>query len=371
MHILVVGISHKSAPIELRERLAFQHGQLEEVFARLRSDVGLEEAAVLSTCNRVEIYGRVAELDGTVARLQRFFSQHGGVEESHLATTLYSCAEPHSVRHLFSVASGLESMVLGEGEIQQQVKLAYEHARLYGATGKVFNVLFQRALNTAKAVRTHTGIGRGATSVGTVAVELAEKIFDPLSRAVVVLVGAGKIGELTLKRLSDRGVRDVRVVNRSVDRAVDLAAAYAARPVLYEQLGEQLLDADIVITSTSAPAYVLDRHQVEAAMHVRHQRPLCLIDLGVPRNIDPAVGHLENVYRFDIDDLQSVIAHTHHERQQAVTHSHRIIDEKVERFLSWWRQEYSNGATVEHAECGVRSAEQEEPLAHSTSHILH
>ncbi|MBI4340864.1 MAG: glutamyl-tRNA reductase [Candidatus Omnitrophica bacterium] len=346
MHILLVGLSYKSAPVELRERLAFQRGQLEDVFARLRHDVGLEEAAVLSTCNRVEIYGRASQLDGSVARLQQFFSRHGGVEESRLSPALYSCAQPQSVRHLFAVASGLESMVLGEAEIQQQVKLAYEHARLYGATGKVFNALFQRALNAAKAVRTHTGIGRGAVSVGTVAVELAGKIFDPLSRAVVVLVGAGKIGELTLRRLADRGVRDVRVVNRSLERAVDVASIYAARPVAYEQLGEQLLEADIVLTSTGAPGFILTRQQVEAAMRARHHRPLCLVDVGVPRNVEPSAGALENVYRFDIDDLQGVVAHAHQERQQAVAQSRRIIDEKVDRFLAWWRSE-CQGPSVE------------------------
>ena len=339
MHIVVVGLNHRSAPIELREQLAVQSEQLPDVLTRLRSDAGLQEVAVLSTCNRVEIYGRVSELDGAVARLHQFLSRHGGIEEAQLSTRLYSCIEPQSIRHLFSVTSGLDSMVLGEGEILRQVKLAYERAKACGATGKVFNVLFQRALNAAKAVRTQTGIGRGATSIGAVAVELAGKIFDPLSHAVVVLVGAGKIGELTLKRLTDRGVRDLRVVNRSPERAVDLAATYAARPVSYGELGAQLVEADIVITSTSAGSYLLSRAAVEEAMRVRRHRPLCVVDLGVPRNVDPAIGQVENVYRFDIDDLQGVVAHAHHSRQQAVTQSRRIIDEKVERFLSWWREE--------------------------------
>lgn len=339
MHIVVVGINHRSAPIDLRERLAIGQEQVPQVLDRLRNQVGLEEAAVLSTCNRVEIYGRVSSLEGAVQRLSRFLSDHGGFEETSLASRLYSHAEPHSVHHLFSVASGLDSMLLGEVEISQQVKHAYELARAHGACGKIFHALFQKALNTAKAVRTHTTISQGATSVGSVSVELAGKIFDPLSKAVVLLVGAGKIGELTLRRIRDRGVRDVRVINRSVDRAVELAALYGARPIAFGQLQEQLAEADIVITSTSASSFLLGRLEAEQAMRVRHHRPLCFIDLGVPRNIDPAVGRLENVYRFDIDDLQKVVSHAHENRRQAVAACHRIIDEKVDRFLYWWQQE--------------------------------
>ena len=339
MHIVLVGLNHKSAPIELRERLAFRREQLAEAFARLRTQVGLHEAAILSTCNRVEIYGGVPELDGTVARLRRFLSEHGGLESASLSERLYSYAEPHSVRHLFSVASGLDSMVLGEGEILHQVKHAYEWAKQHGATGKVLNGLFQRALNAAKAVRTQTDIGRGCTSIGSVAVELSEKIFGSLSGATVLLIGAGKIGELTLKRLTVRGVREVRVMNRSLERAVALASAHQAIPVPMEQLLTQLLEADIVISSASAPAYLIHRSDVGSAMRVRHQRPLCLVDLGVPRNVEPAVGSLENVYLFDVDDLQGLLDHHDEERQQSLSQSQEIIDHKVERFLSWWQSE--------------------------------
>lgn len=338
-HIVVVGLSHKSAPVELRERLAFANDRLPDIFAELRHSVGLQEALVLSTCNRVEIYGRTDDLEPTIHRLHQFLSRQGSVEIGQLSPRLYTHAEPTSVHHLFSVASGLDSMVLGEGEILQQVKLAYELAKSYGATGKVFNVLFQKALNTAKAVRTHTGIGRGSVSVGTIAVELAGKIFDPLSKASVVLIGAGKIGGLTLRRLKDRGVQDVRIVNRSMDRAAALAAAYEARPVSLGQLGCQLLEADIIITSTSAPGFVLKHRELSTIMRLRHQQPLCIIDLGVPRNVEPSIGSIENVYLFDIDDLQGVIAHAHREREQAVGQSKQIIDAKAQRFLAWWQEE--------------------------------
>ena len=339
MHIVLVGLNHRSAPIELREQLAFRKEQLPVAFDRLLSELGLREAAILSTCNRVEVYAAVPELDGTVDQLQRFLSAHSGVELLALSPRLYSYTEPQSVHHLFSVTSGLDSMVLGEGEILHQVKHAYEWAREYGATGKVFNVLFQRALNTAKAVRTQTAIGRGCTSIGTVAIELSGKIFGELSRARVLLIGAGKIGELTLKRLSERGVQQLRVMNRSADRAAELAAAYGASPVPPDALASQLLEADIVITSTAAPAYLLSRQALSAVMHQRHQRPLCIVDLGVPRNVEPSIGQLENVYLFDVDDLQGLVIHSHQERQEALGESQAIIDRKVERFLVWWQQE--------------------------------
>lgn len=339
MHIVLVGLNHRSAPIEMRERLAFAPEQLPSALARLRDDFSLPEAAILSTCNRVEIYAAVPELDGTVSRLHRFLSDYGRLSVEGLAPSLYSLTEPHSVHHLFAVASGLDSMVLGEAEILQQVKQAYELALEHGATGKAINGLFQRALNTAKAVRQHTGIGRGGTSVGTVAVELSQKIFGGLSGATVLLIGAGKIGELTLRRLTERGVRRVRVMNRSLERGIALASAYQAGAVSFAQLDDELLDADIVITSTAAPRYLLTAERVGAAMRGRRQRPLCLVDLGVPRNIEPSTGALENVYRFDIDDLQGLAAQHQSERVEASHEAQAIIDQKVELFLAWRQSE--------------------------------
>jgi glutamyl-tRNA reductase len=338
-HILVVGLNHRFAPIEVRERLAFRREHLPSAFAALRHEAELSDAAILSTCNRVEIYAAVERLDGTVGRLQRFLSAHGGLEASWLADRLYSFTEPQSVRHLFAVASGLDSMVLGEGEILHQVKAAYDAACQHGATGKLFHALFQRALNAAKTVRSQTALGRGGTSIGTVAVELAEKIFGELTGAAVLLIGAGKIGELTLKRLTARGVRDIRVMNRSVERAAELAGRHQAVPLALSELAAQLLAADILISSTSAPAPLLTCAQVAAAMRARRQRPLCIVDLGVPRNVEPSVGTLENVYRFDVDDLQELLEHAHQARQDAVSQSRLIIDRKVERFVAWWTKE--------------------------------
>ncbi len=345
MHIVLVGVNHRSAPIELRERLAFRREQLPDAFATLRERIGLEEAAILSTCNRVEIYAKADTLTA-VDRLQRFLSDHGQVALPEVSPQLYHSTEPRSVHHLFSVASGLDSMVLGEAEILCQVKHAYDWAKEHGATGKVLNVLFQKALNTAKAVRTHTAIGRGCTSIGTVAVELAEKIFGHFSTSTVLLIGAGKIGERTLSCLSERGMRNMVVMNRSAERAVRIAAEHAALAVPLEHLTAQLHEVDIVICSTSSTNPVLSRDILAQAMHNRHQRPLCLIDLGVPRNVEPSVGSLENVYLFNVDDLQGLAAHHHEARVQAVGEAQRIIDHKVNHFLDWW-----------HGECRVSNVE--------------
>ncbi len=342
MHIALVGLNHRTAPIELREQLAFGREELPRVFNRLREETGLREAAILSTCNRVEIYAGVAAIDGSFDRLDRFLSAHAGIGLARLQPSLYHYTEPQSVRHLFSVVSGLDSMVLGEGEILHQVKHAYESARGCGATGKALNVLFQRALNAAKTVRTETAIGRGYTSVGAVAVELAEKIFGDLSRAVVALVGAGKIGELTLKHLAACGVREIRVMNRSLERAANLAAAYGAKSLPLTQLPAQLIEADVLISSASAADFLIRREDVAAAMPARHHRPVCLIDLGVPRNVEPALARLENVYLFDIDDLQEWVDRHDRIRQEALHESHEIIEQKVRRFIGWWQEEIAD-----------------------------
>jgi len=350
MHIVLVGANHRSCPIEIRERLAFRTEQLAAAYVSLQEDLGLSEALILSTCNRVEIYASTPLLDGTISRLSSFLSHHGGVQQDHLLPRLYTYTEPDSVQHLFAVASGLDSMVLGEAEILHQVKHAYELARLHGTTGKVLNVLFQKALNAGKTVRANTAIGHGCVSVGTVAIELAQKIFGDLRPYTVLLVGAGKIGELTLKRLAARGVSKVRIVNRSQGRAQELAALYGGTAYGLASLDLQLLDADIVITSTACPSFLVSRPQLVSLMPQRRLRPLCLIDLGVPRNIDPASGELENVYLFDIDDLQGLVDHHHEQRRQAVCESQAILEEKVNRFLAWWNKELYKSASITSAE---------------------
>ena len=362
-HIVVVGLNHRSAPLDLRERLAFDSSLLPTALARLRRELGLKETAILSTCNRVEIYAAVPELDGTVGRLHTFLSQHGRLDCDTLTDCLYHYTEPESIRHLFAVAGGLDSMVLGESEILGQVRQAYDWAKQSGTIGKIFHALFQRALNVGKQVRTQTRIGCGSTSVGALSVELARKIFKDLSCAVTILIGAGEVGELTLKRFIERGVKDVRVMNRSYERAARLAAAYGATPLPLEQLGLQLREVDIVVSSTRAPAYLLSRGEIAAAMPSRSQRPLHLLDLGVPRNLDPEIGNLENVYLFDLDSLQGLIEQSSRGREHALQQSRAIIDRKVSLFLSWWHKELQ----MPNAECRISIPS--EPSLH-TSHTM-
>jgi glutamyl-tRNA reductase len=328
MPILVVGANYRSCPIEVRERLAFRTEQLASAYAALRDHVGLTESLILSTCNRVEIYAKTSGPDGAAGKLASFLSAHSRLGEEMLHPQLYVYTEPSSIRHLFRVASGLDSMVLGETEILHQVKRAYEQAQQHGTTGKALNVLFQKALNAGKAVRAQTAISAGCLSVGTVAIEFAQKIFGDLAPYTVLLAGAGKIGEMVLQRLTERGVSRVRILNRTLERAQAMAARYGGQAAGLDQLAAQLCEADIAITSMSSPNVILSRAVVEQIMAARRHRPLCLIDLGVPRNIELDAGELENVYLFDVDDLQGLIDHNHQRRQQALQAAQAILEQK-------------------------------------------
>ena len=354
MEIVVVGTNHTAAPVELRERLAFAREQVPDALMALRMEHGLSEAAILSTCNRVEIYAQSSSSESALQALSGFLGRHGKLDSERLAPHLYRLSEPDSVRHLFRVAGGLDSMVLGETEILHQVKQAYELAHAAGATGKALNVLFQKALNAGKAVREQTALGRGCLSVGSVSIELAQKIFGNLHSHAVLLVGAGKIGEATLKRLAERGVLRLRVLNRSTQRAEALAVHYGAEAGGLGDLTQALEEADIVLTSTASPQTILTRAQVSAIMPTRRHRPLCLIDLGVPRNIDPAAGNLENVYLFNIDDLQGLVNGTQEQRQRAAADGARILEDKAHRFLTWWHGE--RGASCVHASSSALAA---------------
>lgn len=372
MHIIVVGVNHRAAPLDVREQLAFGPDEIPPALRRLQRDHRLQEAAILSTCNRVELYASAEEVSGAVGRLSDFLSAQSGLPVDGLRGHLYSFSEPASVRHLFSVASGLDSMVLGEAEILRQVKDAYEWARGSGTAGKLFNALFQRALNAAKTVRAQTGIGQGHGSIGSVAVDLAGKIFRQLSGVTVLVIGTGKIGSLTLKRLIQRGVREVRLMNRSAERALAAAEELGGRALPWDRLSEQLAEVDLVITSTAATEYLLTPAHIAHAMRQRRQRALCVVDLGVPRNVDPTVGHLENVYLFDVDSLSGVVERATRAKQQVVDDCLRIIDRKVGLFLSWWQAECGDGTSSAdwHAGKSVGAGAGEdrpEPVGHAVS----
>ncbi|MBI1953586.1 MAG: glutamyl-tRNA reductase [Candidatus Omnitrophica bacterium] len=333
MPIAVLGLNHKTAPVELRERLAFQKERVPEALARLRRELHIPECVILSTCNRVELYAFLPELNGHHHRLKEFLARFHQVEPQALGDRLYWHLEPSSIRHLFRVACGLESMVVGESEILGQVREAYQKGVSCGSVGEVFHRLFQTALKTGKAVRSKTRIGQGAVSVSSAAVELARRIFQDLPTKTVLTLGAGAMGEATLQSLKDQGLGRVLVVNRSPEAARQLAAVFGGEAVAWEDLEAAVVRADIVICSTASDRYLLTRRQVQPLVSNRPQRPLFLIDISVPRNLDPAIGDLENVHLYDIDDLEEIALANRRMRLNETGACTRILEEELERFL--------------------------------------
>ncbi len=343
-HIVVVGLNFKSAPIALRERLAFPQDSWSSLYPKIQQQVGVQETAVLSTCNRVELYTSTDNMAAAPDRLHDFLIDHSRMTASEVKPALYTYTQPQSVQHLFTVTSGLDSMVVGESEIQYQVKKAYEHAKSEGATGKYLNVLFQKALNAAKSVRTETGIGRICNSVGTVSVDLAQKVFGSLKGKSVLLLGAGEMAQSTLKRLAIRGSDHIAIINRSQERAEHLAQQHGGVYYLWHHLEEKAAQADIIICSTAAQSAILTKKMVQGMMQSRHNRALYIVDLGVPRNVEVSVGELDNVYLFNVDDLQKIADKNDLQQQQAILASQKILHRKVEHYLNWWQAETSRCA---------------------------
>jgi glutamyl-tRNA reductase len=333
MNVVVIGLSHHSSPVELRERFAFAGAKIPDALKSLRDSGVASEAVIVSTCNRVEIYAATALTpDAAVIELKRFLVTHHASNDM-LGDQLYSFAEPHSLHHLFKVACGLDSMVLGETEILGQLKTAYDLALKHGHTGARMNKAFQRAFNTAKHVRTHTNIQRGSVSVASVAVELAEKIFTSLGDREVLVIGAGDTSEKTARALLSRGAKSIVVANRSLDRAQALAGELGGRAVSFDDWAAEFEKIDIVISSTSAPHHILDRAKLEPLMKARRQRSLLLIDIAVPRDIDPEVNLLENVYLYNVDDLQGIADDYLKLRQEEIARCEVIIAEKIKPLL--------------------------------------
>ncbi|MEJ0090147.1 MAG: glutamyl-tRNA reductase [Limisphaerales bacterium] len=324
MKIFVAGLSYKTTPVEVREKLAVHRSRLQCSGCRLKLRSNLSELVLLSTCNRVEIYGVSPWIHGTVQQLFKELT-NTDIDFTHY---LYVKEGAAAAQHLFSVAGGLDSMVIGETEITGQVKSAYETARAAGLTGKKMNRLFQTACKVVKKIRTETGIGRGATSVGSVAVELAEKIFDrDLSQKTVMILGAGKMGEACVKHLTKRGAKTVLVSNRSFERAEKLATEFGGRAVRFENSAAAMIEADILVSSTGSQGMVLSREDVAKILPARRNRPLVLVDIAVPRDIDPSVAELPNVFLYDIDDLESVVRENTRNRTLELAFCHRIIAE--------------------------------------------
>ncbi len=332
MEILCLGLSHRTAPVELRERFAIPDAEIGGVAALLRAVPGLSEAVIVSTCNRVEFYAAAEQVPAGFDAVRDFVAARVAAPEGG---AFFRHSTQQSIRHLFRVVSGLESMVLGETEILGQVKKAYQAAQTGGATARHLNKLFQRAFNVAKEVRTKTNITRGSVSVGSVAVELAEKIFGKLAHCHVMILGAGETSELTAGALQARGVQSIFVANRSFDRAAVLAEKMGGKAIHFDEWQREFQDVDILIGSTAAPHPVLTAEKLAPIMRQRRDRPLFCIDLAVPRDIEPAVNDLDGVYLYDIDSLQAIADRSMTIRRQELAECEQIIERHVVEFSQW------------------------------------
>jgi glutamyl-tRNA reductase len=349
MPLIVVGLSHHCASVDLRENFAFPDAEVPATLAKLRAAGIAEHAVLLSTCNRVELYALVSSAGREgFARLKEFLCAEKNYKEP-IGGEFYELSEPQSLTHLFKVAAGLDSMVLGETEILGQLKKAYQTALSHGHTGGILNRAFQRAFNAAKQIRTETNIQRGSISVGSVAVELAEKIFSTLQDREVLVLGAGDTSEKTARALLSRGAKSIIVSNRSFDRAVALAGEFGGRAITFDEWPSEFPRIDIVISSTSAPHYLLDRAKLEPLMKSRRNRPLLIIDIAVPRDIEPEVNLMEDVYLYNIDDLQAIAQNYLEQRKEEIARCEKIINEKVKALTAGSRREPPFGAAPRQA----------------------
>jgi glutamyl-tRNA reductase len=326
----ILGINHKTAPVALREKVAFAEDRLVAALRALRQENGVTEAVILSTCNRTELYWS-GPANG--AQLSLWLERHHG-NQLDLAASLYSYEESRAVEHAFSVASGLDSMVLGEAQILGQLKDAYRVAQESGSTGPALNKLFQAAFSAAKRVRSETLIGANAVSLASATVSLARRVFADLSAHTALLIGAGEMNALTARHFMSAGIRRMVIANRTVERAQLLANQIKAHAVGLGELENELAQADIVISCTASPLVLVTKNMVESAVRARRRRPIFMVDMAVPRDIEPAVAELEDVYLFSIDDLEKLVDENLQQREQAAGEARRVVTEEVARFLA-------------------------------------
>lgn len=333
--LLALGISHKTAPVALRERLALTETEAVALLEDLVATPEVRESVVISTCNRTELYCVVGDPVAAETVILGGFAQRAGIRPTELADVMYSPRNCDAARQLFRVTGGLESMIVGENEVQGQVKRAYEAALKTGTTGPMSNRLFTAALQTGKRVRTETAIGSSRVSVSSVAVDLAVDMLGELSDKHVVIIGAGETSELTAQALSAQGVSTMFVANRHADRALSMAERFGGCVVSLDRLPEQLAAADIVVSSTSSPHPIVGSEELALVMRERGGRPLFMLDLAVPRDIDPACGDLDGVTLFDIDGLQAVVARNLQVRQGESAAAEAIVEEEIQHFARW------------------------------------
>ena len=335
VNLILVGVNHKTTPVEIREKLAFTKGKIEESVDRLFNFPDIIEHTILSTCNRVEIYARANCQDSAIKAIKQFICDFHEVSPVELEDHFYSYRNEEAVEHLFRVSSSLDSMILGEAQILGQVKDAYSLAKDLRSTGLVLNQLFEKAFSIAKKVREETGIAERSVSISSAAVELAQKIFDDLENRTVMLVGTGEMAELAAKHLISYGVKTVYVTSRTYDRAANLARTLNGSALDFEAFKNELHRADIVITSTSASNFIIKKEMVEKAIHKRKNKPIFFIDIAVPRDIEPDINDLENIYLYDIDDLHVVVSANMKEREKEADNAMNFISQEVTKFNNW------------------------------------
>ncbi len=335
MHIVIVGLSHKTAPVEIREKLAFAPTAMERPLRKLLELPPIAEGLIVSTCNRVELCAASKEPEAAMAAMRRFLADYHEISLDEISDHLYDYQGEDAIRHLFRVASSLDSMVLGEPQILGQIKTAYGYASEYKTAGLILNRFLHKAFSVAKRVRTETAIASNAVSVSFAAVELARKIFDQLDNKAVMSIGAGEMCELAARHFVTNGVSKVLVTNRTFERAEKLAAEFQGKAVPFEYFVEHLAETDIVLTSTGAPNFILGQRQMEEVLKRRKNRPMFLIDIAVPRDIDPKVNDLDNAYLYDVDDLQGVVQANLKERKKEASKAEAIVEQEIGQFHQW------------------------------------
>jgi glutamyl-tRNA reductase len=337
MHdIVLVGLNHKTSPVELRECLALNDEEIVESLAALQKTQTVGEVIVLSTCNRVEVLMTADDCHQAAALVKTYLAGYKKVPVAQFENLLYVKAGEEAVRHVFRVASSLDSMIVGEPQILGQIKEAYRTSTVNKTSGVILNRLLHRTFFVAKRIRTETGIGGSAVSISYAAVELAKKIFGALTKKRVLLLGAGEMAELAVEHLIRNQVGDIFVANRTFARGVELAQKFNGRPVRLEEVDDHLTTADIIISSTGSPDFVIRPQQVKNCMRSRKNRPLFFIDIAVPRDIDPRINRLANTYVYDIDDLKGVIDENIRDRNKEAVKAERIVDEAVVHFRKWY-----------------------------------
>jgi glutamyl-tRNA reductase len=335
MHIVIVGLSHKTAPVEIREKLAFAPTAMERPLRQMLELATITEGLIVSTCNRVELCAITKEPDAAIAELRRFLAEYHEISPEEINENLFDYQGEEAIRHLFRVSSSLDSMVLGEPQILGQIKTAYGYAAEFKTAGLILNRFLHKAFSVAKRVRTETAIASNAVSVSFAAVELARKIFDRLDNKGVMIIGAGEMCELAARHFVSNGISKVLVTNRTFERAEKLAAEFNGKAVPFDSFVDHLSEVDIVMTSTGAPNFILGKRQMEEVLKRRKNRPMFLIDIAVPRDIDPKVNDISNTYLYDVDDLQGVVQANLKERQKEAGKAEAIVEQEIGQFHQW------------------------------------